>query len=115
MAVHFEIWGSKINKFIGDQHSKETIEQKLYPLVIKHGSGKSPINGGFNRKSMINGPFCIAMFDYRSVIGLKLRFSSCSGDVFFKSTGGLLVAWGAALNFLVMVLENPGITETTNL
>ena len=35
------------------------------PLAIKHGNGKSPINGngGFKRKSLINGPFSIAMFD----------------------------------------------------
>ena len=38
-----------------------------YPLVIKHGNGKSPMNGGFIvliGKSLISGPFFIAMFDY---------------------------------------------------
>ena len=30
-------------------------------------AGKSPINGGFNRKSLIIGPVSIEMFDYRRV------------------------------------------------
>ena len=41
----------------------------IYPLVIKHGSGKSTPNGGFNRKiTELNGPFFQqAMFDSRRV------------------------------------------------
>ena len=30
-------------------------------------AGKCPVNGGFKRKSSINGPFSIAMLDYRRV------------------------------------------------
>ena len=40
----------------------------VYPLVIKHGHGKSTMNGGFySKKTLINCPFSIAMFDYRRV------------------------------------------------
>ena len=41
---------------------------KHYPPVIKHGNGKSSRNGGFNGKSLTNGPFSFAMFDYRRVL-----------------------------------------------
>ena len=34
----------------------------------RHGSGKSPIYGGFIGKSPRNGPFSIAMLDHRRVI-----------------------------------------------
>ena len=36
--------------------------RKMDPPVIKHGSGKSPKNGGLVGKSVIGGPFSIACF-----------------------------------------------------
>ena len=40
------------------------MNQATYPPVIKHGIGKSPMNGGFNRNiTDFYGPFSIAMFD----------------------------------------------------
>ena len=50
-VFHVDFFGSKI---------------WIYPLVIKHGNGKSPVNGGL-RKELINGPFSIAMLDYLRV------------------------------------------------
>ena len=43
-----------------------------YPLVIKHGNGKSRINGGFGRKITEKWSTfrCHAMFDYRRVRGI---------------------------------------------
>ena len=39
----------------------------FYSLVIKHGHVKYTMNGGFVRKSLINGPFSTARFDYQRV------------------------------------------------
>ena len=39
----------------------------MYPLVMKHGNGKSPLNGGFNRKITDKWSVFVAMFDYRRV------------------------------------------------
>ena len=44
------------------------VDDLVYPLVIKHGNGKFPMNGGFRRN--ITGKWSIfqhAMFDSRSV------------------------------------------------
>ena len=42
-----------------------------YPLVIKHGNGKSPRNGSLSSKITENRLFSIAMFDYRRLYGFK--------------------------------------------
>ena len=41
-----------------------------YPLGIKHGNGKSPMNASFTieNRLIVNGPFSIAMFYYRGQI-----------------------------------------------
>ena len=40
----------------------------MYPLVIKHGKGKSPVNGCFNRTITLKWPiFQPVMFDYQRV------------------------------------------------
>ena len=50
----------------------ESDQNPLYPLVIKHGNGKSPNwMEALIGKSLINGPCSIAMFDCRRVIGLE--------------------------------------------
>ena len=45
------------------------VRDPTYPLVIKHGNGKSPVDKGFNKK--ITDKWSIfqhAMFDYRKVL-----------------------------------------------
>lgn len=42
---------------------------RLYPPVMKQGNWKSPINGGCNGKTSINGGNSIATFDCRRVNG----------------------------------------------
>ena len=38
----------------------------IYPPIIKHDNGKSPMNGGSSKKiTAINSVLCIAIFDYR--------------------------------------------------
>ena len=46
----------------------------LYPMVIYHSHGKSLINGGFNGKSSMNGPFSMAMLNNQRVI-TQIQFS----------------------------------------
>ena len=56
------------------QHRNQTNSQQQYPLVIKHGNGKSPMNGGVNRKityfyyKFLWTIFPQTMFDYRRII-----------------------------------------------
>ena len=50
--------------------------ESCYPLVIKYGDGKFPMNGSFTiGKSLINGSFSIAMFDY-GMVNHRFRWSN---------------------------------------
>ena len=50
------------------------MELAIYPVVIQHSYGKSPLVMG---ESTINGPFSIAMLNYQSVEGNLEGISMC--------------------------------------
>ena len=51
------------------QYCSQLKSEQQYPLVIKHGNGKSPMNGGLNRRITKKkwSKFSIAMFDCHRV------------------------------------------------
>ena len=57
--------GAAIHRICQDHLAKasqsEWVKYNSYPPVIKHGNGKSPING----------PFSIAMFDYQRIYNMS--------------------------------------------
>ena len=68
--------------WVSEGHSPFTVlaaRSMRYPLVIEHGNGKSPTNGGFfNRTTTyFYGPFSIAMFDYWMVSREAFNHSLC--------------------------------------
>ena len=59
--------GIRTNK-TGQMSQLNLSTKSAYPLVIKHGNGKSPVNGSFNRQISYKWSiFQPAMFDYRRV------------------------------------------------
>ena len=87
-------WQMGLSLPVGQKQAPKAAEvHPWYPLVIKHGNGKSPMNVGFKTfilKSPINAPFSIAMFDYERV---NNRFSATQYTSYQRSARKVTGLW----------------------
>ena len=63
--------------------------------VIKHGNGKSPIRGGFGRKTT-DGSFSIAMFDYQRVETLTMLIAVAWKQEVYQNVGTDMLGFSQA-------------------